>query len=215
MSKIDTLRNMTNEEWLDVMTEAQSVSHVLRRLELSDVNSYRKYISNKAKELNIPFRDNKINATRNKEQIKLFVQESLCWSDLLRKMNLLIHGANVRVVKRFLDLNNIDYTHFDKLTASARNTIDTKPSDQEVFCKNTTVTNATVKRRYLCLKTTIYECCICKNPGKWLGKPLNLQLDHIDGDRTNNCIDNLRLLCHNCHSQTPTYGRKKRVIDHH
>jgi hypothetical protein len=39
---------------------------------------------------------------------------------------------------------------------------------------------------------------------------LVLQLDHIDGDRSNNTIDNLRLLCPNCHTQTPTFGAKRR-----
>jgi 5-methylcytosine-specific restriction endonuclease McrA len=44
----------------------------------------------------------------------------------------------------------------------------------------------------------------------WLGKPITLHLDHIDGDNTNNRIENLRLLCPNCHSQTSTYcGRNK------
>jgi phage antirepressor YoqD-like protein len=46
----------------------------------------------------------------------------------------------------------------------------------------------------------------------WNGKPITLQLDHIDGDRHNNQIDNLRLLCPNCHSQTETFStRKKRT----
>ena len=39
---------------------------------------------------------------------------------------------------------------------------------------------------------------------------LILQLDHIDGDKTNNELINLRFLCPNCHSQTPTYANKKR-----
>ena len=44
----------------------------------------------------------------------------------------------------------------------------------------------------------------------WNGKELRLELDHIDGDSTNNTVDNLRLLCPNCHSQTPTYKAKNK-----
>jgi Zn finger protein HypA/HybF involved in hydrogenase expression/predicted transcriptional regulator len=44
----------------------------------------------------------------------------------------------------------------------------------------------------------------------WNKKPLSLELDHTDGIRSNNRIENLKLLCPNCHSQTPTWrGRNK------
>ena len=41
---------------------------------------------------------------------------------------------------------------------------------------------------------------------EWQGKPLNLQLHHMDGDGTNNTLENLEILCPNCHAQTDTYG---------
>ncbi len=53
-----------------------------------------------------------------------------------------------------------------------------------------------------------YECAECKNPGVWNGKPLILQLHHIDGNHYNNKIENLQLLCPNCHSQTDNYCSK-------
>jgi len=39
----------------------------------------------------------------------------------------------------------------------------------------------------------------------WNGAKIPIELDHIDGDRTNHKIDNIRLLCPNCHAQTSTY----------
>jgi Zn finger protein HypA/HybF involved in hydrogenase expression len=48
------------------------------------------------------------------------------------------------------------------------------------------------------------KCLIC-NIDSWNSKSIRLELDHIDGDRTNNTRLNLRLLCPNCHSQTPTF----------
>ncbi|GHC44382.1 HNH endonuclease signature motif containing protein [Streptomyces flavofungini] len=55
------------------------------------------------------------------------------------------------------------------------------------------------------------QCALCGIGPTWLGEPLTLEVDHIGGDWRNNRIENLRLLCPNCHSTTDTYrGRAKR-----
>lgn len=51
-------------------------------------------------------------------------------------------------------------------------------------------------------------CAECGISGDWNGKPLTLQLDHINGKHSDNRIENLRILCPNCHSQTSTWGMK-------
>tara|TARA_R100000951_G_scaffold115245_1_gene122703 strand:- start:30 stop:485 length:456 start_codon:yes stop_codon:yes gene_type:complete len=50
-----------------------------------------------------------------------------------------------------------------------------------------------------------YECHNCESKPFWDDKLLTLELDHIDGNGLNCHPDNLRFLCPNCHSQTPTY----------
>ena len=60
-------------------------------------------------------------------------------------------------------------------------------------------------RRFL-IETYGEICSECGQKPKWNGKKLKLHLDHIDGHRTNNKIENLRLVCPNCHSQTETYA---------
>ena len=56
-------------------------------------------------------------------------------------------------------------------------------------------------------KTTEYKCSCC-GINEWNEKPISLQIDHIDGDTSNNLIENLRYLCPNCHSQTDTWSVK-------
>lgn len=47
--------------------------------------------------------------------------------------------------------------------------------------------------------------CECCGLSEWMGKPIPIELEHTDGDRANNTKENLKLLCLNCHGQTPTW----------
>lgn len=56
------------------------------------------------------------------------------------------------------------------------------------------------------------KCEIC-GITEWLGKPISFELHHIDGDRQNNKLSNLKMLCPNCHAQTDNYKSKKIVFN--
>ena len=55
-----------------------------------------------------------------------------------------------------------------------------------------------------------HRCALCGSPTTWQGLDLQLVLDHVDGDSTNNRRDNLRLVCPNCDSQLPTFKARNR-----
>lgn len=81
----------------------------------------------------------------------------------------------------------------------------TNPNDGKAIKSNYKTKKSLIKRGIL-----PNYCNIC-SINSWLGKPVILELDHIDGNRRNNDLSNLRLLCPNCHSQTTTYcGRNKK-----
>jgi len=85
------------------------------------------------------------------------------------------------------------------------------------FTYNSKYTNSRLKKRLLDEQIKTWKCEQC-GIVDWQGRFLQLHLDHIDGDDKNNNLDNLRLLCPNCHSQTETYckgGRtsKERISD--
>lgn len=80
---------------------------------------------------------------------------------------------------------------------------------------------ADTSRRAFLLRTDGHVCSAC-SLSTWMGQPIPLELDHIDGNPRNNSRGNLRLLCPNCHAQTPTYkgknvgnGRKHRRDRYH
>jgi hypothetical protein len=77
-------------------------------------------------------------------------------------------------------------------------------SIQDVLQRGSNISTSDLRLRLLREGVFAHRCACC-GQSEWNGAPIPLELDHIDGDRTNNEIGNLRLLCPNCHAQTDTY----------
>jgi len=85
-----------------------------------------------------------------------------------------------------------------------------KISLDEILIENSTYQNTTnLKNRLVNEGLLEYKCENCGNEGEWMDEPISLHLDHINGINNDNRLNNLRLLCPNCHSQTKTYGGKR------
>jgi len=75
------------------------------------------------------------------------------------------------------------------------------------FCRGLTATNVLIKKWLINELGRDYKCALC-GIQRWREEYLTLDLDHIDGNSSNNELDNLRFLCPNCHSQTDTFRGK-------
>jgi len=81
----------------------------------------------------------------------------------------------------------------------------------DIFVENSKVRRDQVKNIIIKENLIKHSCLECGNNGIWNGKFITLHLDHINGVRNDNRLNNLRFLCPNCHSQTPTYCNNNRV----
>ena len=136
------------------------------------------------------------------------------WQDVLRFLGLRPGGGGIYShIKQRVEKFGIDTKHF---TGSGWNK--GKPSNKKLPPEAILVRQSPLepKEKTYLLRRALLEsgiphiCSVCGLSPVWMGKPLEIQIDHINGDRWDHCKENLRFLCPNCHTQTETYGNKRR-----
>jgi hypothetical protein len=133
--------------------------------------------------------------------------------EFLEKLGFVPNNGQYRRAKTIAQHFQIELPVYDYTKATINASARTRIADEIYFAKETNRNGQALKARLIKDYGWVDKCNIknCPNPlPVWNGLPIVLQLDHIDGDNTNNLIPNLRIICPNCHTQTETYSNKKR-----
>lgn len=146
------------------------------------------------------------------EQLAAAVKASLSVSGVIQRLGLAICGGNYKNVQACAAKLGLDTSHWTGQGHRRGSRIPVRPAAPlgEVLVCDRYSQPGKLKRRLISEGILQRKCAWCGRK-IWRGLPILLELDHIDGDHLNNEIENLRLLCPNCHAQTPTYkGRNAR-----
>ena len=146
---------------------------------------------------------NKIDLLSDGEFIEL-VNKCSNISDVLRELGYSTNGNSwgYQIVKERMEKLDLFFTKRNSIYQD-----NTALPLEKILIKDSEYNRTKLKTRLVKEGLKEYKCECC-GISEWNGKPLTLQLHHIDGNRENNSLSNLMFLCPNCHSQTDNYGGK-------
>ncbi len=146
------------------------------------------------------------------ENITLAVKASTSMAQVMRQLGMKLTGGSQAHLTRRVRALELDTSHFLGAGWSkgqpARNRLTT--TEILVILPQGSRRPKTHQLKRAMLDSGLTYCCSECKLEEWMGQPINLDIDHIDGDWLNNLLENLRFRCPNCHRQTDTFGNKKR-----
>lgn len=139
------------------------------------------------------------------EEFSEIIRVATSYSDALRAFGLQHKGGNGRTLKARITALGLSTDHFQVVQPLPAN----KRELSDILVKGSTYSNCGhLKRRLIADGLIAEKCYECGIPAEWNGKPLALVLHHVNGEDDDHRIDNLALLCPNCHAQTDNYAGK-------
>src|SRR5712692_8898373 len=146
------------------------------------------------------------------QQLEEAVKNCYSMRAVLQKIGLTPRGGNYETVQKRIRELGLDVSHFlgQAILRGKTHKYSTRPLEQ-VLVHEKLENTWRLKNRLVDEGIKENRCERCMN-AEWMGEPIPLELHHKDGDRTNNALPNIELLCPNCHALSDNYrGSKKKV----
>lgn len=145
------------------------------------------------------------------DELKEAVASSHSLRQTLTKLGVAPAGGNYDVLRRAIKHFQIDNSHFKGQGWNKGRTYPPKRELSEYLSNSFPIQSYKLKNRLIKEGIFEHQCSSCQMT-HWLGNPIPIELDHINGNSKDNSLSNLRLLCPNCHALTPTYRGKNKKL---
>lgn len=146
------------------------------------------------------------------KDLKNAAKKSTSIRQVIKHLGLIPAGGNYEQVKYYLHKENIDTSHFKGKGWSKGKTLKSvyRRKLEDILVKNSRYQSFKLKKRLFKEGLKQPHCEECGWAKKAKDGRIPLELDHINGDRYDNRLKNLRILCPNCHSLKPTHRGKNK-----
>ena len=211
---------ISDDDFKTIVKKSHSLAHVARNCKMTNGGSAEKKIFNRIEDLCIDISHfksrnmqreykltNKLDAIDD-ETFKTLVKNNTTWINLGQACGYTRLGSMKKKMVMRIEKLGLDTNHFDKSSTEMI------PSDKVFVVDSDYHDTSAIKKRLLTEFNFPYECAGCQNQNftkgdgvlMWNKQKIVLQLEHKNGINNDNSIQNLELLCPNCHSQTSTYA---------